>query len=561
MPVRSKLQPIRKRRMTTGGANPLPAHVAEKIKQRNFYENIDNIGNQVQIRRPANSQMFVDRSNSRDWNDSNSRGGLTPPPPENLNWGSSFGRSLSQDLFNESNTRMPNDNFQQESPNPSGFRTMEDSYYRTVQAAQPRMDMERSINEYQSQSQSQIGNTHPRMNMDRNNYELQFGNSHARMNMDHNNYEAQYGNSQMNLDHNNCETQFGNSHPRMNLDRNNCEPQFVNKPTRMNMDRDEGFNTSGYRRFELDILEPPSQFKNARAEFECRGLSHDDNKHAEREPVARSPHILDKMFTIGGFKMPYVTYLVNEPYASDMRSYAVRFFKKSPDYIIRQNKSEVPLVQHIYNDMIDITELSDDMEGRLHTRFRDSLSLEWTKIYRGRNYRSWEGWWKDFRNIDVDIYEQLKNFDCFNVKYNFMMPAGDAAASKLIKLVTIALEKNRNDYLGNMKIVYAMMDRHVLGNLSMEATAQLQDIIRSVPNHLWIFKLRCMVYVWYNYSQVMKSKDTGDKKYQMVLKQWKSPVIHWIAKQAFFELKNISKSEFPQYRELYGAASKAVKKT
>jgi len=59
---------------------------------------------------------------------------------------------------------------------------------------------------------------------------------------------------------------------------------------------------------------------------------------------------------------------------------------------------------------------------------------------------------------------------------------------------------------------------------------------------------------------VMKSKDTGDKKYQMVLKQWKSPVIHWVAHQAFKELRSISQIEYPQFREVYGADSKVDKK-
>jgi len=44
--------------------------------------------------------------------------------------------------------------------------------------------------------------------------------------------------------------------------------------------------------------------------------------------------------------------------------------------------------------------------------------------------------------------------------------------------------------------------------------------------------------------------------YPVAIKEWKSPVIHWLAKQAFLELKNISMLEFPQYSEVFGIASK-----
>jgi len=48
----------------------------------------------------------------------------------------------------------------------------------------------------------------------------------------------------------------------------------------------------------------------------------------------------------------------------------------------------------------------------------------------------------------------------------------------------------------------------------------------------------------------------GDVMYPAAIKEWKSPVIHWLAKQAFLELKNISMLEFPQYSEVFGIASK-----
>jgi len=187
--------------------------------------------------------------------------------------------------------------------------------------------------------------------------------------------------------------------------------------------------------------------------------------------------------------MPYVTNVIGNAPFTGGRTYFARFVKRTPNYIIRTtNTKEIPLIQHFYNEMIDVND-DDDLASKDRSfsiiRYRESFTQEWTKVYRGRNYRTWEGWWKDFRNIDIDILEQLEKFDCFNVKWNFMMPGDVRDNAELIKRANIALTKNKNNYLGNMKVLYSLMDHNFLGNLNMETTAQLQDIIRSVPNHLW----------------------------------------------------------------------------
>jgi len=346
--------------------------------------------------------------------------------------------------------------------------------------------------------------------------------------------------------------------------RNNGQPEFSNENFRNNGHPEfsnENFQNSGQPEF------PNENFgTNGQPEFSNDRFGNNGQSVTIRGPekTSRYIEIPDKVFTIGGFKMPYVTNVIGNAPFTGGRTYFARFVKRTPNYIIRTtNTKEIPLIQHFYNEMIDVND-DDDLASKDRSfsiiRYRESFTQEWTKVYRGRNYRTWEGWWKDFRNIDIDILEQLEKFDCFNVKWNFMMPGDVRDIAVLIKRANIALTKNKNNYLGNMKVLYSLMDHIFLGSLDMETTAQLQDIIRSVPNHLWIYKLRGMIYVWYNYSQVMKSKDTGDKKYQMVLKQWKSPVIHWVAHQAFKELRSISQIEYPQFREVYGADSKVDKK-
>ncbi|XP_041566680.1 uncharacterized protein LOC121467962 [Drosophila elegans] len=88
MPISLRSRPIMKRRMSISGARPLPNHAIEKIKQRNFPENLDlsNRSTDDGLRRPM-GDMYG-------WNGNNSGGQLglsrnAPPPPQNLDWSSS----------------------------------------------------------------------------------------------------------------------------------------------------------------------------------------------------------------------------------------------------------------------------------------------------------------------------------------------------------------------------------------------------------------------------------------------------------------------------------------
>ncbi|XP_041566811.1 uncharacterized protein LOC121467996 [Drosophila elegans] len=151
--------------------------------------------------------------------------------------------------------------------------------------------------------------------------------------------------------------------------------------------------------------EPPSRFDNHR-EFtnEHFGTEGQPLEYRRVEPIPRTQELLSKVFTIAGFKMPYVKF------QKESKSYAVRFFKRSPDYVIRSKKSkDVPIIQHVYNDMtLDMNFMEEESGGKdnatgfLSSRFRENIGKEWTKVYRGRDYPSWDRWWQDIRNIDVD---------------------------------------------------------------------------------------------------------------------------------------------------------------
>ncbi|EDV99324.1 GH13787 [Drosophila grimshawi] len=84
----------------------------------------------------------------------------------------------------------------------------------------------------------------------------------------------------------------------------------------------------------------------------------------------------------------------------------------------------------------------------------------------------------------------------------------------------------------------------------MKDTAKLEHIIRNVPNHLWTYKMRGMVYLWSRYSKI-RTNSIDSNKFFATQMQWSSPTFHWLAKQAYEELKTISQIEWPEHNETY----------
>ncbi|KAH8380907.1 hypothetical protein KR200_004107 [Drosophila serrata] len=366
-----------------------------------------------------------------------------------------------------------------------------------------------------------------------------------------------------------CEPEYNNND--INLGSERFSPNDFHRPMEQfsNPPPQGNFSSGGYPSFEgrrgdsdfmesfNDLGQEPSFREDIWKVFESPV---DETEMRRRDPSPRgpirpaAPDMFDKVFHIGGYKLPFVTNGGSLLSQSEAKSFLCRFLKKIPTYRISTKKGKArSAVEHVYVESVDVNEFEDGVGKRFSlNRFRDEITKELTKVYRGRMYRNWDGWWKDFHSINLDIDEELGKFEDFNVMYNFMPPGGTLNFVDLLNKATIALTKNRNNYLGNMRVVYGLMNHTILGNMPMEIVAKLQDLIRSVPNHLWIYKLRCVIYLWYNYKQVMTSNNTKDTKYHHVLKEWKSPVIHWVAKEAFIELRNISYVEFPDFRKLYG---------
>lgn len=507
---------------------------------RNIHQRLGDFRNTEVGNRRNIGDEYNEWNDRRGWNDNNSGGpgpgllpephqacGLPPPPPENLDWNAPYQGNRPEIASVRRRDMSPNmGDFMDYNDQPP--RGREPEYINEVYVGPERFapnDFQRVMepplpmrNYQDSNSQFRNFDMEPPMSMLEN-----AAPENSSMSSGYRSFEARRGDSN-----------FMESSPTFNNRSHDINPREYSGQG--NQDRDQ------WRPYD----QPATMAQKRRREPSPIG---------PRGPLAprAGPEISDRVFFIGGYKLPYIRNGEEGLPQPEAKSYTVRFFKKKHNYRFSLNKGkERSSVDHVYIESGDVNDL-DDMEGRFSLyRFREDIAKEWTKLYRGRLYRNWDGWWKDFHSINLDIDAQLNKFDGYNVKYNFMPPAGTFNFVEVIKRAHIALTKNRNNYLGNMRVIYGLMDHTLVGNMPIEAVAQLQDIIRGVPNHLWIYKLRCVVYLWYNYSQVMASKNTKDRKYQHVLKEWNSPVIHWVAKQAFVELRNISQVEYPEFSKLYG---------
>ncbi|KAH8281395.1 hypothetical protein KR054_000274 [Drosophila jambulina] len=485
--------PIASRKLPLGRS--VPRSAGRNIQQRLGEKFRDN-----DVVRRSIGDEFNEWNDRRGWNDNSGGPGLmaelhAPPPPENLDWNTPYRRhevSPNTEAFMDFNDQPPDYN---NDVYVGSERFAPNDFHRGME--QPVI-----IRNFQDVSNSNLQDSYSS------------GGYHS--------FEARRGDSS-----------FMESSPSLNY----LSQEISSR---------EYSGSRGQRNDQWRPYDPPEEMAKKRRR--------EPSPRASGAPRA-APEMLDRVFHIGGYKLPYISHGQTPLPQPESKSYLTRFFKRTPAYRISSKKGkERSPVDHVYVESVEVNEFEVDNGGKRFSlfRFRDDITKELTKVYRARFYRNWDGWWKDFHSINIDIDEQLAKFEDFNVKYNFMPQGGTFDFVELNNRAKIALTKNRNNYLGNMRVIYSLMNHTVLANMPMEVVAELQDTIRSVPNHLWIYKLRCMVYLWYNYKQVMSQKDTHDKKYQYVLKEWNSPVIHWVTKQAFFELRNISQVEFPEYLKLYG---------
>ncbi|KRF98720.1 uncharacterized protein Dwil_GK27065 [Drosophila willistoni] len=285
-------------------------------------------------------------------------------------------------------------------------------------------------------------------------------------------------------------------------------------------------------------------------------------------------------FRIAGFKFPYIRNSVNRLPQPESESYALTFFEQKPDYYtnyLTDSVGDDESVNVDTNDDDDDDEVEDDDDddddngGNKNVankntkyvgvrkrrankkKFQKRLQRDWTELYRNKNYKDWLPWWTDYKWCGVEIEKQLGTFKNKSIKYRFIPSYPNATTEQVVnnvlKCAHMALEKNLFNHYRNMRTIFLLMNEIFLENLSMENVEQLQEMIRNIPNHLWLFKMRSMVYLWHKQYTIIEkgNPDASD----VVGRQWKNPVFHWLAKQAFDELKSISEKTWPRHKDLF----------
>jgi len=258
-------------------------------------------------------------------------------------------------------------------------------------------------------------------------------------------------------------------------------------------------------------------------------------------------------FLVGGFKLPYVNKNLKKLPQPEDKSYAVTFFEQKPIYntsMLAQDNDGAEIIIDTDDDSDDNT---DDEAGRPNNMqpimlgkmkraaIRKRINKTWKKIYRWNNYKCWHTWWTAFKWCEVEMNKKLEKFGSLNIKNKFLPSYPKKTTQQVINIVMksahFALEKNTPSHFRNSKALYLIMNETFLENLTYPAIEQLQDMIRGIPNHLWVYKMRSMVYLWAEYFKVASPTKGSPRDFSAIEAKWKSPVFHWLCKQSFDELK------------------------
>ncbi|XP_034128607.1 uncharacterized protein LOC117583991 isoform X1 [Drosophila guanche] len=287
----------------------------------------------------------------------------------------------------------------------------------------------------------------------------------------------------------------------------------------------------------------------------------------------RRKTIKGKCFNIGGKKLPYVVFDGKLPQAEE-ESYAVTFFEQIPNYNTNVFATEDGIVVEEPDNGDDSSdsevELPETTKGSgryfSKSKIQKGLRNEWTALYRNNNYKDWHNWWTDYKWCGHEINKVLEKFDNRNLQNRFLplykTKTTEEVVNRVFQLGNLGLEKNTFHVQRNMRAIFMLMNETFLTKLQIQQIEKLENLIRRVPNHLWLYKLRSMVFLWSKYKQILKDQPKNISKTSLngYAKKWKTPMFHWLAKQAFDELKAISEISWPDHNKFYPGIKKPVKK-
>ncbi|KAH8233945.1 hypothetical protein KR032_004850 [Drosophila birchii] len=294
---------------------------------------------------------------------------------------------------------------------------------------------------------------------------------------------------------------------------------------------------------------------------EKRKAETNDSKDNKRKKMPAS----QPSFIIGGIRLPYINNHKKQLPQSEDKSYAVTFFEQTPIYNTniyaiddgQQDEGHEDEEESDTESLDSNQSASKGNKPKVKQIIRNKLRREWMAIYRENNYKDWYKWWKDYKWCGTEINKELDKLGDRKLRHRFCTkyPTTEIMVRETFRRGRNGLEKNTFNHCRNMRSIYLVMNETFLEALSEEQQEKLQDLIRYIPNHLWLYKIRSMVYLWERYHRILKNLDESkihkENELKAIAHEWKDPLFHWLAKQAFDELKAISGVAWPEHRELY----------
>lgn len=258
-----------------------------------------------------------------------------------------------------------------------------------------------------------------------------------------------------------------------------------------------------------------------------------------------------RQFNIGAFKMPYVKFRQCPLPQSEKKSHAIAFFQRKHCFIIGgPNTIRVDADKFTTQGMFNT--------GRsINKLIRRNIREKWNdKIV--KHYDDWGNWWEDHKWCEDLINIELNKFRGVNVLQKTFLNLNFKKANSvhsLMELAQSALGMETNNFQTILSTIFEIKNWKFLEKLTIDEIGKLQDFIRYVPNKLWMNIMRSMVFLWRQYYEIQANLlPENERNRYATFGQWNSYIFHWLAKQAYDELKRISKIEWPPHKRVFSLA-------
>lgn len=262
-----------------------------------------------------------------------------------------------------------------------------------------------------------------------------------------------------------------------------------------------------------------------------------------------------RQFNIGAYNMPYVKFRQCPLPQSEQKSYAIAFFQRKHCFIIggpntKRVDADKFTTQGMFNTGRNINKL-----------IRRHIREQWNdKIV--KHYDNWGNWWEDYKWCEDFINIELDKFRGVNVLQKTFLNLNFKKATSvhtLMELAQSALEMETNNFQSILSTIFEIKNWKFLEKLPIDEIGKLQDFIRYVPNKVWINIMRSMIFLWRQYYEIQENLlPENERNRYATFAQWNNYLFHWLTKQAYDELKRISKIEWPPHKRVFTLASNKI---